>query len=187
MFIDKDGKLRKPVVYLADFEMFLPTCPETVAYWKKTCEKYGLIGLFPGDGSPVKEGPNFWQRIFEHDVNYMKESDMCIAQLDDWRGHEADSGTAFELGYFIAKGMPAYGFYTGKKPLIARNIKRSDEDPAYDENGYLIEDKEFAFENMFSLVYIGDSFEDACKRARADFDRQLIEAGYVPFEITETL
>ena len=49
MFIDKEGNVRKPVVYLADFEMFLPSCPETVEYWKKTCDKYGLIGLFPGD------------------------------------------------------------------------------------------------------------------------------------------
>ncbi len=47
MFIDKEGKVRKPVVYLADFEMFLPTCEETVKYWKQVCDKYGFIGLIP--------------------------------------------------------------------------------------------------------------------------------------------
>ena len=183
MFIDKDGKVRKPVVYLADFEMFLPTCPETVAYWKKTCDRYGLIGLFPGEGDPVLPGEDFWRRVFEHDVNYMKQSDMCIAQLDDWRGHEPDSGTAFELGYFVAKGMPSYGFYGGNKPLKERTIEKSKEDPAYDKDGFLIEDKGFAFENMFTLVKIADSFEEACRLARADFDRQLIKAGYEPYKV----
>ena len=183
MFIDKEGNVRKPVVYLADFEMFLPSCPETVEYWKKTCDKYGLIGLFPGDGDPVLPGENFWQRVFDHDVNYMRQSDMCIAQLDDWRGHEADSGTAFELGYFVALGMPAYGFYGGKSPLTEREIERSADDPAFDREGYLIEDKEFAFENMFTLVKIGRDFEEACWMARSDFDRQLIAAGYEPYKI----
>ena len=64
MFIDKDGKVRKPVVYLADFEMFLPTCDETVKYWKQVCDKYGFIGLFPGEGDPVEAGEDFWKRVF---------------------------------------------------------------------------------------------------------------------------
>ena len=183
MFIDKNGVVRKPVVYLADFEMFLPSCPETVAYWKKTCEKYGLIGLFPGEGDPVKPGENYWQRVFEHDYNYMKQSDMCIAQLDDWRGHEADSGTCFELGWFVAKHLPSYGFYTGKAPLINRDIPRSKNLSNVDDHGYFIEDKEFPFENMFTLVKIAESFEAACKMARQDFDQELIKAGYEAFKV----
>ena len=118
MFIDKNGNVRKPVVYLADFEMFLPTCEQTVAYWKKICDKYGFIGLFPGEGDPVEPGDNFWQRIFQHDVNHMYNSDMCIAQLDDWRGNQPDSGTLFELGYFTALGMPSYGFYNSSSGLL---------------------------------------------------------------------
>ncbi len=183
MFIDREGKVRKPVVYLADFEMFLPSCPETVAYWKRTCDRYGLIGLFPGDGDPVLPGENFWQRVFEHDVNYMKQSDMCIAQLDDWRGHEPDSGTAFELGYFVALNMPVYGFYGGRSPLKERNIERSADDPDFDREGFMIEDKEYAFENMFTLVKIGRDFEEACRMARSDFDKALIAAGYEPYKI----
>lgn len=186
MFIDKEGKVRKPIVYLADFEMFLPSCPETVKYWKSVCDKYGMIGLFPGEGDPVEPGDNYWQRVFDHDYNWMKYSDMCIAQLDDWRGHEPDSGTLFELGYFVALGMPSYGFYTGKKPMLARDIEKHQEDGAYyDENGYVIEDKEFAFDNILSLVKIGDTFEEACRLARRDFDEQLIAAGYEPYKIEE--
>ena len=179
MFIDKNGQVRKPVVYLADFEMFLPTCEETVKYWKEVCDKYGFIGLFPGEGDPVEPGENYWQRVFEHDYTHMRNCDMCIAQLDDWRGHECDSGTAFELGWFIAKGLPSYGFYTGKSPLMARDIEKGSD--GYDKDGYAIEDKEYPFENMFTLVKIASDFEGACKMARADFDAQLIEHGYNPY------
>ena len=109
----------------------------------------------------------------------MRNCDMCIAQLDDWRGHECDSGTAFELGWFIAKGLPSYGFYTGKSPLMARDIEKGSD--GYDKDGYAIEDKEYPFENMFTLVKIASDFEGACKMARADFDAQLIEHGYNPY------
>ena len=131
MFIDKEGNVRKPIVYLADFEMFLPSCPETVKYWKETCERYGLIGLFPGDGDPVEPGEDRWRRVFEHDVSYMKKSDMCIAQLDDWRGHEPDSGTLFELGYFVAKGLPSYGFYGGPGQMKERKIEAEERDGVF--------------------------------------------------------
>ena len=181
MFIDRNGKARKPVVYLADFEMFLPTCEETVKYWKKVCDKYGFIGLFPGEGDPVEPGEDYWQRVFDHDYTHMRNCDMCIAQLDDWRGHECDSGTAFELGWFIAKGLPSYGFYTGKTPLTDRDIEK-DED-GYDLNGFAVEDKEYPFENMFTLVKIAEDFESACALARADFDEQLIANGYAPYEV----
>ena len=184
MFIDKNGDLRKPVVYLADFEMFLPTCDETVKYWKKTCDKYGLIGLFPGEGDPVLPGDNFWQRVFDHDFNHMMHCDMCIAQLDDWRGHEPDSGTLWELGWFVALDMPSYGFYGGAKTMIERKIERTEEDGIYyDKEGYAIEDKGYAFDNILHLVKIADSFEEACKMARADFDKQLIAAGYEPYKV----
>lgn len=183
MFIDKNGVVRRPVVYLADFEMFLPTCEETVAYWKKTCEKYGFIGLFPGEGDPVEPGEDFWKRVFLHDYDHMKNCDMCIAQLDDWRGHECDSGTAFELGWYIAKGMPAYGFYGGKSPLKERNIEKDEHDLSFDKDGYMIEDKEYPFENMFTLVKIGKDFEEACRLAREDFDAILVENGYEPYAV----
>ena len=164
MFIDKEGNVRKPVVYLADFEMFLPSCPQTVEYWKKTCDKYGLIGLFPGDGDPVEPGEDLWKRIFEHDVSYMRKSDMCIAQLDDWRGHEADSGTAFELGYFVAKGMPAYGFYTGKSPLKDRDIEKDENDSDYDKDGIGFEPGPLNLMLEYSSTVVEGDLEDVLKK-----------------------
>lgn len=184
MFVDKNGVVRKPKAYLADFEMFLPTCDETVKYWKSVCDRYGIIGYFPGDGGPLEPGPDYFRRVFESDCHGMEICDMCIAQLDDWRGNEPDSGTLFELGYFVGKGQPAYGFYTGGKKLIEREIAVSQEDGVfYDKDGYLLEDKGSAFDNILSLVKIADSFEEVCRMARKDFDEQLISAGYEPYKM----
>ena len=47
----------------------------------------------------------------------------------------------------------------------------------------MIEDKGFAFENMFTLVKIGKDFEEACRMARADFDAQLIANGYEAYKV----
>jgi len=198
MFIDKNGNIRKPVAYLADFEMFLPTCEETVKYWKATCEKYGIIGLFPGDEEPEDEFRPYepkddsekekWYKVFMHDVNHMKRSDMVIAQLDDWRGAQPDSGTAFEVGYIAASGKPCYGFCRDCSSMIERTQepKFLDENGIWrDKNGYAFENRQFGLDNMFSCVKLGNTFEEACKLARADFDRQLMEAGLDPLTTEE--
>lgn len=198
MFIDQNGNVRKPVAYLADFEMFLPTVKETVKYWKETCEKYGIIGLFPGDEEPEDEFKPYVPKddsqeekaysYFMHDVNHMKRSDMVIAQLDDWRGAEPDSGTAFEVGYFAAAGKPCYGFCNRCASMIERTQeeKTLGEDGIWrDKEGYAFEDRGFGMDNMFSYVKLGNTFEEACQLARADFDRQLVEAGLEPWRPEE--
>ena len=40
MFVDNNGVLRKPVAYLADFEMFLPGFPETVKNYNSNVSSY---------------------------------------------------------------------------------------------------------------------------------------------------
>ena len=197
MFIDKEGNVRKPVAYLADFEMFLPTCKETVAEWKRICDKYGIIGLFPGEDEPDDDMKPYvpkddswdekWMAVFMHDVHQMKRSDMVIAQLDDWRSFQPDSGTLFESGYFAALDMPCYGFLKGSKTMLerTRRDKNKDGDIYYDQDGYAIEDRGFPLDNMISYMKVGETFEEACKLARADFDRQLIEYGYQPYKVEE--
>ena len=52
-----------------------------------------------------------------------------------------------------------------------------------DSEGYAFEDRESPLDNLFSCMTIATSFEEACKKARADFDAELIAAGYEPFEV----
>lgn len=48
--------------------------------------------------------------IFENDVRGLDESDIVLAVLDG--GSDVDSGTAWEMGYAYAKGMPVLGLKT---------------------------------------------------------------------------
>ncbi|WP_319506687.1 nucleoside 2-deoxyribosyltransferase [uncultured Methanolobus sp.] len=48
--------------------------------------------------------------IFENDVRGIDESDIVLAVLDG--GSDVDSGTAWEMGYAYAKGIPVLGLKT---------------------------------------------------------------------------
>jgi len=47
--------------------------------------------------------------IFNQCLNGLKKSDLVVAVLE---GTDVDSGTAWEIGYAYAKGMPVIGFRT---------------------------------------------------------------------------
>lgn len=56
------------------------------------------------------------QRItFENDVRGIDGSDLVLAVLDG--GSDVDSGTAWEMGYAYAKGMPVLGLKTDFRTL----------------------------------------------------------------------
>ncbi len=50
------------------------------------------------------------KKIFENDVKGIDESDIMLAVLDG--GSDVDSGTAWEMGYAYAKGIPVLGLKT---------------------------------------------------------------------------
>ncbi len=49
------------------------------------------------------------RRVFEADLNALSDCDVVVAVLD---GECVDSGTAFEVGYACARGMPVVGVKT---------------------------------------------------------------------------
>ena len=50
------------------------------------------------------------EHIFTSNVAKLSEADGVIANLAPFRGHEPDSGTVFEVGYAIARGIPVIGY-----------------------------------------------------------------------------
>ena len=49
------------------------------------------------------------ERIFSKNVSTIDNTDMMVAVLD---GVDVDSGTAWEIGYAYARGLPVYGLRT---------------------------------------------------------------------------
>ena len=196
MFIDKKGEVRKPYAYLAGWEMFWPDGMERGERWKETAAKYGIIGYFPPDPAPIDEFPEYEPKDdspkersfkgFTHDVNHIRRSDIIIAQLEDWRGAEPDSGTAFECGCAAALGLRLYAWCSNPTTLIGRTCaeKVEGEDGVLrDKNGFAFENCGFPLDSSFGTMKVAASFEEACQMARADFDAELVAAGYEPYKV----
>jgi homotetrameric cytidine deaminase len=57
--------------------------------------------------------------IFRKDIEMMLECDIIIANLTPFRGASADSGTLVELGWFLGRGQPIFG-YSNSATLFAQ-------------------------------------------------------------------
>ncbi len=76
----------------------------------KICEKLGIETFLPHrDVGPCK-GMKDVKRVFEGDITKgFKDCNLIIADLN---GLHVGAGTAWELGYAYAKGIPAIGIKT---------------------------------------------------------------------------
>lgn len=199
MFIDKNGEVRMPKAYLAGFHIFYPDHLERGEELKKLCLKYGIIGIYPEDAEPEDEFPPYTPKddsmreteyhFFIRDVNHIRRSDMILAQLEDYHGCEPDSGTAFECGVAAALGYHLYAYTNSTAPMLERVQceKRQRPDGSWEDmEGNKIEDFDYPLNLMFSgCMKVSDSFEGMLKLARADFDAQLVAAGYEPFKVED--
>ena len=55
----------------------------------------------------------------------MEESDIIIANLTPFRGASADAGTLIELGWFLGRGKPAFGYSNTATLFAARSASRN--------------------------------------------------------------
>ncbi len=197
MFIDKNGVVRMPKAYLAGTEIFYPDTKETQTKYHLLCEKYGFIGFYPEDIAPDDEFKEYVKKddslhemeyqLFTHDLNHIKRTDIIIANLNDYRGNEPDSGTAVECGLAWGYGHRCFAFIDDARPMKERfkGVKKVNENGVVtDKDGANLEDFDMPLNLMFSdfTVFEGD-FEAALKGIREIFNKELTDRGYDPFEV----
>lgn len=109
----------EPRVYLAGPDVFLIDSRRIFGQLKAHCAHLGLLGVEPSDGG-LADGfagsdDALAQRIYEGNIQRIREADGVIANLMSFRGQEPDSGTVFEVGFALALGKPvvAYGVAPG--------------------------------------------------------------------------
>jgi nucleoside 2-deoxyribosyltransferase len=100
------------IVYLAGPDVFLPNAVAHAAAKVEICRRWGLHGLPPlnEDIETAASEPVAWQDIYDKDVAMMEKSDVIIANLTPFAGASADAGTLIEVGWFLGKGKPVFGY-----------------------------------------------------------------------------
>lgn len=130
-------------VYLAGPDVFRPDAVAYGEHLKAVCRELGLTGLYPLDTalSAHVTGPEAAAAIYRANLALIHEADVVMANLGPFRGHEPDSGTAFEVGYAAALGKSVW-IYTGEARSIVEQLTGHAADLSrhyLDENGYTIE------------------------------------------------
>ena len=138
------------IVYLAGPGVFRPDAHDLAQAQKALCRRHGFEPLHPADppasqfaGRPAPESA----RIYRANLAMIRRADALLADLDPFRGPEADPGTAFEIGFAAALGKPVVG-YVAAPDCVRQRVARLHGPIAHcpdtgawrDRDGNLIED-----------------------------------------------
>ena len=98
--------------YLAGPDVFLPDAVAHAARKVEICRRFGLRGLPPlnQDIETAAKALDVWQSIYQKDIAMMERCDIIIANLTPFGGASADAGTLIEVGWFLGKGKPIFGY-----------------------------------------------------------------------------
>lgn len=114
---------KRPRVYLAGPEVFLPDPMAAGRAKVELCAAAGLDGLFPLDAALDLSGLDKHRQarsIAMANEELMRSADCIIANLTPFRGVSMDSGTAFEVGFMRALGRPVFGYTNVVEDFAAR-------------------------------------------------------------------
>jgi nucleoside 2-deoxyribosyltransferase len=111
--------------YLAGPDVFLPDARGNADAKIAICAKYGIIGLPPlnEDIDAIMRLPAdaAWRAIYLKDIEMMEACDIVIANLTPFRSTSADSGTLIEVGWFLGRGRPVFGYSNTATGFAARS------------------------------------------------------------------
>lgn len=146
-----------PRVYLAGPDVFLPDAAAVAKSKRRLCESYGFAGISPVDHELDVSGLSKHEaalRIAAANEEAIRNSDLVVANLTPFRGPSADPGTAYELGFARAFGLPVFAYTNVAGSLLDRmrrqlgaRIKRRPSGRLEDADHMAIEDFD-AFDNL---------------------------------------
>ena len=176
------------VVYLAGPTVFLPNAAEVFETMKSILAQHGLDGMAPIDNQigleQLDPGETLAEAIYLADEGLMRQVDAAIFNIDPFRrGTEMDAGTAFEVGYCKALGLPMTGWTTDGRTYpdkvkdymkdvfgedllsVERNEKGGTSGSLRDPDGILVHS-----DGLYQNLMIQMAIEQAGGRAYADAD-----------------
>jgi len=130
-------------IYIAGPDVFERDSIEIGKRYSKLCEEYGFKGKYPLDNviDFNQEKRKIALDIFLANQKLIDGCDIVIANLNSFRGKEADSGTVWECGYAYAKGKKVYGYMSSKRDYVEQfSIKKEEDGVFLDDENRFIED-----------------------------------------------
>jgi nucleoside 2-deoxyribosyltransferase len=118
---DEQGQ---PYVYLAGPDVFYPDALARGESMKEALAARGMIGWFPLDNAldPAQypDSKQLGLAIGDSCETLMRDADICIANIQPWRGPEADDGTSYEIGFMAALGKLIVLYTNDPRPFAVR-------------------------------------------------------------------
>jgi nucleoside 2-deoxyribosyltransferase len=158
-------------IYIAGFDVFKQNSIQIGENYAKLCKQYGFEGLYPLDNVvDFKQSKNkIAQDIYKANIELIHKADIVIANLNQFRGKEADSGTIWECGYGKALGKKVYGYMEKNQSYLdtfSINEKKLINNVYTDNDNMFIEDFDYPINLMIAcsvekIVFGG--FEDSLK------------------------
>lgn len=119
---------RLVAAYLAGPDVFLPAAAEHARRKVAICARYGIEGRAPlsedQDCLAALPDEEAWQAIYAKDLAMMEACGCIIANLTPFRGASADAGTLVELGWFLGRGRPVFGYSNSALPFAERSRRQ---------------------------------------------------------------
>lgn len=172
---------KKIVAYLAGFECFYPDGTQRALKAAELCRKYGVEPLSPvlGEEGKVvdfsKGKKEAARQIYEYNMGYLKKCDIIIANLNNFRGQEPDSGTCVECGIAIALGKKCFAFIDDARPMVERYNGKTQTDEngvLQDAEGANIENFEMPLNLMINIPFtvVEGDIENALREVKKQFN-----------------
>ena len=149
---------QRPRIYLAGPTVFMHDARERGQALRETCEEAGCDAIYPGDVTAVGRGA---RGIFETCITGLSNAHAVVADLSPFRGPHVDDGTALELGFAVARGIPIFGYASDLRPLVERIERHPQAATLVDHAGLTIEDLGEPFNAMIAGALAVPAFATA--------------------------
>ena len=160
----------KSKIYIAGPDVFEKDSIIIGKNYVNLCSAYGFSGHYPLDNviNFNQDKKKIALDIFQANEKLIQECDIVIANLNPFRGKEADSGTIWECGYAYALGKKVYGYMNSTKPYLSQFSELKEENGMFwDEEDRFVEDFAHPINLMIacsSVEIVQGGFEDVLKR-----------------------
>lgn len=168
-----------PLVYLAGLERYEENGRELFERMKEICKKYGFEAVSPLDEVSENEIVDsndayaYAMHIFNRQQQHVKDCDIVIADLNNFRGYEVSNDIGFECGMGFQLRKKLYGYMENASNLIDKIPNLGEANDYRDQIGSNVEDFNYPANLMFgsSMKIFEGTFENVIQKIAEDFNQ----------------